>query len=286
MVALRVLVVGGANVDLKVTASAPTAAGISTPGHVRVVAGGVARNVAEALARLGAAVRLLTVVGTDPWGEWLTAQTAQAGVDVRSVLRRPGQTGLYVMVDGHGVADVAIAESTPAQTWLDAAGEAGDLLVLDANPDAGTFPALARRAPRLALVGTSPAKVVRFRSILRDAWLIALTHAEAHALVGAPPGMEGSEALARAVAALGPRYVLLTAGSRGLGLLGEDWTAVPAHPGPAVNPTGAGDVAAAVVMVGLLRGWSAGRVLPLAARAAGLALKTWGNVPPDLGTLW
>jgi len=33
----------------------------------------VARNVAEALARLGATVRLLTVVGADAWGEWLMA---------------------------------------------------------------------------------------------------------------------------------------------------------------------------------------------------------------------
>ena len=285
MSALRVLVVGGANVDVKVTAAGPTAEGISTPGRVHVIPGGVARNVAEALARLGATVRLLTVVGADAWGEWLMTQTALAGVDTTAVIQDPGQTGFYVTIGGRGVADATIVEATPAEVWLRAPREDTDLVVLDANPAEATLPELARRASRLALVGTSPAKVSRLRSLLPHAWLVCLTLAEARALIDPDNGTLEGAALARAVQALGPEWVLLTEGRRGLGLLGKAWTAVPAQPGPVINETGAGDTAAALVMFGLLRGWSAERVLLLAARAATMTLGVWGNVHPEVGTV-
>lgn len=285
MSAARVLVAGGANVDVKVTASGPTTEGISTPGQVHVVPGGVARNVAETLARLGATVRLLTVIGNDAWGAWLIAQTAAAGVDTTAIICRPGQTGFYVTIDGHGVADAAIVETTPAETWLRTPREDTDLVVLDANPAEAALPELARRARRLALGGTSPAKVVRLKSLLPHAWLVCLTVAEARALIGPDAETIEGAALARVVQTLGPQWVLLTEGRRGLGLLGKEWTAVPAHPGPVVNATGAGDTAAALVMFGLLRGWSAERLLPLAARAATMTLGTWGNVHPEVGTV-
>ena len=285
MIAPRVLVAGGANVDVKVTASGPTAEGISTPGRVHVVPGGVARNVAEALARLGATVRLLTVVGADAWGEWLITQTAAAGVDVTAVIRRPGQTGFYITIDGHGVADATLVEATPAEVWLRAPIEDADLVVLDANPAEASLPELARRAGRLALVGTSPAKVVRLRSLLPRAWLVCLTLAEARALIDPRGGMLEDAALARTAQGLGPERVLLTEGKRGLGLLGKVWTAVPAQPGPVINETGAGDTAAAVVMIGLLGGGSAEGVLRLAARAATMTLGVWGNVHPEVGTV-
>src|SRR3972149_6532213 len=128
MSAPRVLVAGGANVDVKVTASGPTAEGISTPGRVHVIPGGVARNVAEALARLGATVRLLTVVGADAWGEWLMTQTALAGVDTTAVIRDPGQTGFYVTIGGRGVAGATIGGGTPAGGWPGAPRGGTDLV--------------------------------------------------------------------------------------------------------------------------------------------------------------
>src|SRR3972149_6869831 len=212
MSAPRVLVAGGANVDVKVTASGPPAEGISTPGRVRRAPGGVAGNVAEALARLGATVRLLTVVGADAWGEWLMTQTALAGVDTTAVIHDPGQTGFYVTIDGRGVADAAIVEATAVEVWLRAPREDTDLVVLDANPTEAVLPELARYASRLALVGTSPAKVFRLRSLLPHAWLVCLTLAEARALMGPKGGMLEGAALARAVQALGPEWGLRPGG--------------------------------------------------------------------------
>ena len=62
----RMVVVGAINVDISGTASTAMRAGDSNPGHVKVTLGGVGRNIAENLARLGAKVTMLTVLGEDP----------------------------------------------------------------------------------------------------------------------------------------------------------------------------------------------------------------------------
>ncbi|MDR7426837.1 MAG: PfkB family carbohydrate kinase [Armatimonadota bacterium] len=281
-----VLVAGGANVDVKVQAGGPIGEGISTPGRVRVVPGGVARNVAEVLARLGARVQLASVVGADAWGTWLIARTAAAGVDVSAVVCRRGRTGIYVTVEGCGVADTGVVEAAPPSVWRHLPLEDADLVVLDANPAPRVLRDLARRARRLALVGTSPAKVVRLRSLLPRTWLLCLTEAEACALLGAGAGHPREAAdLARAVQVEGPQAVLITLGQGGLGLLRDDWTMTPAYPARVVNATGAGDTAAGVVLFGLLTGWTPRRLLPRAALAAALTVRIWGNVHPGVGTV-
>jgi len=279
-------VAGAANVDVKVRSSVPPVGGVSTPGWIRLCPGGVARNVAEALARMGARVRLLSAVGQDAWGDWLRAATAGAGVDCTGVLRRPGQTGLYVTVNGAGIADTAIIESVEPEAWALGAGTAAPLLVLDANFPEPTLAALAAPAERLTLIGTSPAKVGRLRALLPRAWLICLTVAEAGALVGVGAPF-GGEPLARAIQALGPAHVLLTEGPRGLGLLAGAWTAQSARtPDALVDATGAGDVAAAAIIYGLATGRAPERVLAAGAEAAAMTVTTWGNVPPEVGTVW
>lgn len=280
-----ILVAGGANVDVKVAPSQPPTEGVSTPGEIHVVPGGVARNVAEVLARLGARVRLAAVLGDDAWGAWLLAETAAAGVDLQFVHRQPGRTGIFVSMERRGVADTAITEAAPATAWEAAPVEEADLVFLDANPVEGALRALGRRARRLALVGTSPAKVARLRPLLPQAWLLCLTAAEAQTLVGEDADDRRGVDLARAVCSLGPERVLMTEGARGFGLLADTWLPVPARPEAVVNPTGAGDTAAAVVAFGLLVGWPPERVLGPAARAAAMTVGIWGNVHPQVGTV-
>jgi len=55
----------GAHIDRRGVLRAPAVFGTSNPGDVRVDFGGVARNVAHNLARLGCAVTLLSRIGDD-----------------------------------------------------------------------------------------------------------------------------------------------------------------------------------------------------------------------------
>src|SRR5688500_15492896 len=82
-----VVVVGGANLDIKARSAATAILGTSNPGSGSMAAGGVGRNVAENLARLGTPTYLIAAVGDDPMGERLLADTASAGVRLDHVHR-------------------------------------------------------------------------------------------------------------------------------------------------------------------------------------------------------
>lgn len=62
---MRYCVIGGANADIVATTHKPFVPGDSNPGTVRLMAGGVARNIAHNLALLGNEVVFLTVFGGD-----------------------------------------------------------------------------------------------------------------------------------------------------------------------------------------------------------------------------
>ena len=105
-----VVVIGGSNVDLKSRTHERAILGTSNPGNTRITWGGVARNVAENLARLGARTTLVSAIGSDELGKQLLADTAAAGVDVSRVAIDAPATGTYSAVlsaDGELVVGVA-----------------------------------------------------------------------------------------------------------------------------------------------------------------------------------
>jgi pseudouridine-5'-phosphate glycosidase len=139
----RVLLVGGLNVDTLARTRAAPVAGTSNPGTTTRAAGGVARNVADNLSRLGDTCTLVGAVGEDEAGDFLLASLA--GVDTRAV-RRSGRTGSYTAVlddDGElviGVADMAATESVRPEEVDPVLTADLDWLVLDGNllPDTVT----------------------------------------------------------------------------------------------------------------------------------------------------
>lgn len=119
----RIVVVGGANVDVKARTLAPAVPGTSNPGLNTQAPGGVARNVAENLARLGVPTALISAVGRDTLGDWLLRETEAAGVDIRAVLRTPDvATGTYTAVlDDRGELLVAVAAMSATDALTPAA---------------------------------------------------------------------------------------------------------------------------------------------------------------------
>jgi pseudouridine kinase len=159
-----VLVVGGAVLDTKVRTTGAPVLGTSNPGAASSTVGGVGRNIAENLARLGRPTVLVAPIGDDPAGEAVADRTSAAGVECGHLVRSIHPTGTYVAVLGDAgelhiavadmratdeltVADVAVVPSllagadamvvdanlaAPVVRWLlNAAAEAGVLCVLD-----------------------------------------------------------------------------------------------------------------------------------------------------------
>ena len=295
MVAGHVLAVGGANMDIIASAGQALRSGDSTPGSVRWSPGGVARNVAENLARLGDAVRLISAVGDDAPGHALLAATRQAGVNVSGCPALAGAaTASYVSVhepDGMlamAVNDMQVLERlTPASLAPHAqAVRDSALLVLDCNlSDAalGWVFAQSGGAPVFA-DAVSATKCLRLRPWLAQIHTLKLNRLEAQALSGLPVNSPAEiEAAARALHGQGVAQVAVSLGAQGLFFYSathRGWQA--ALPVSVLNTTGAGDA----LLAGLLHSHLHHSALPEAARfaaaCAALTLTTPTANHPDL----
>jgi pseudouridine kinase len=255
-----IVCIGAAAVDRIFFTEQPALAGTSNPARVRSGFGGVARNVAENLARLGARVSLFSVVGDDEGGRAMLQQLADAGCDVSGVRTLPrAATAEYAAVigpDGElftGACDAHVLESLSIEDldrWLAAAAEA-QWVFLDCNlPRAILAACVDRRSAarwHLAVDGTSVAKV---RSLPEDLSAIDLLFVN----------RDEAAVLGRCNA----RNTVISRGARGISIVaGSERTELCAPSARAVNVTGAGDALIAGTLYGLLQG----RTLDHAARA-------------------
>lgn len=253
--------------------------------------GGAARNVAVNLTHLGHAVVLLSAVGSDPLGRWLLQSTSDAGVDITQVRSGDGQTGVFITMTSPGgetwsVADAGLIETLEAadlEVWSGVIAGAA-LLVHDANSPEPMQRAIAAQAgtvPRV-LLATSPQKALRLRPVLAGAAAIVCNRSEALALTGLPDTL-GWQALGTALLIEGVERVVLTLGPAGVAVLtAEDAVKAPAADVQVVDPAGAGDAVAAVVVHAHLAGLDPQTTADLAVAAAAAVVRSEENTPADL----
>ncbi len=185
-----VVVVGGANMDLKAQTTDQVRSATSNPGTTYFSPGGVGRNVAENLARLGTPVHLVAAVGHDLMGDQLVTETAASGVGVEFVTRLDVSTGSYTAVldvDGElvvAVADMSATDALGVEEIDDAESLIGAaaMLVLDANLATATLLrameyAAAHDVPVLIDPVSAP-KAERLRPILESRRLAVRHHPE------------------------------------------------------------------------------------------------------------
>ena len=104
------VVIGGANMDILGRPLNSLQVGDSNPGSVTCSPGGVGRNIAENLARLGSQTRLISAIGKDTYGQMIMNQCQQAGIDMKGCLQlNDANTSTYLSVlDGDSDMHVAI----------------------------------------------------------------------------------------------------------------------------------------------------------------------------------
>jgi pseudouridine kinase len=261
-----VVVVGGANTDVVGVPSAALLLRDSNPGTIRTSAGGVGRNVAENLARLGATVELVTAFGGDAAGAELRASCRAAGIGVAqslTVADLPGAHYLAVLderrdmsvaVNDMRVLDRltpdALAEPERAALLL-----AADLIVIDANLPADTLAWLAAavRAP-IVLEPVSAAKTGRAVPILDRLAAVTPNTLEAGEILGHEVvGIDGAQRAARELVARGVGVAFVTCGLDGTTWADTARSGVVAAPHVDVaNASGAGDAFCAGVAFALL----------------------------------
>lgn len=264
-----VVCLGAANLDRKLRSIATLKMGTSNPARQDESFGGVARNIAENLARLGAPVGLITAIGEDSSGKALLAHAEAVGIDTRGTLRVAGVcSGTYTAVlDDHGemmlaLADMALYDQlTPAfMASRQPQRAAGALTVADMNLPQATLRALlddaVRDAVPLVVVAVSQPKMANLPHDLRGLRLLILNQGELEARFGSPLKTdEDFLAAFRGLRAQGAQDVIVTRGGTGVVYTVDQGLAhLDAPHARIVDVTGAGDAFAAAVCWSLFQG--------------------------------
>lgn len=249
-----VLCIGAALWDVLAAASRSMKIGDDIPGTIIRRPGGVALNVAVALAAHGVTPTLLATIGADSDGDTLVALLDAQGVDCRHVLRTADPTDSYLVIESPGgdifgaIADCAGLER--AETAVLAPALSGALApfdgeaVVDGNLPDSVLARLHDLLPqaRLSLVPASPGKAARLRQpIKRGHAAIYVNKSEAEIICES--AFADSASAACALVEMGARFALVTnsAAPASLANAAHCITRTP----PKVNSistTGAGDV--------------------------------------------
>jgi sugar/nucleoside kinase (ribokinase family) len=295
-----IVCIGGVVADRVVTLHAPPVPGTSNPASVASSPGGVARNVAENLGRLGHRPALVSVIGDDTAGSSLVSGVSTVGVDARGVRTVRGEpTAEYLAIlapDGElvlGVAVMGILDRL-SEVDVDAAWPHRGWVVLDCNPRPEVLEHALGKARdddgvRLVVVAVSAPKIVRLPADLTGVHLLFCARDEAQAWLAARGSGAGETTpdleLAVALRAAGARAVVLTLGPRGA-LAVDDAGAVhvPGESVAVVDVTGAGDALVAGAVSAIAEGQALADAVRRGVRLAALTVGVRGAVRPDLRT--
>jgi pseudouridine kinase len=291
----NVVVVGAANLDILGFPVNTLIPRDSNPGRVKFHPGGVGRNIAENLARMGVQTMLITAVGEAFDGSFIIESCRKSGVDTRAVIRTGAESAsayLAIMDSGGdmalAVSDMeASAEITPRsieerkQLLRSAA-----MIVADANLPAETLEYLAAISAGVPLVvdPVSVTKAERVRPILGSIHTLKLNRLEAGALAGRDTatrdGLRHAGAFFRE---RGVKNTFITLGDEGVYWNCEagDGLFRCARIEP-VNATGAGDAFTAAIVDATLREYPVETMLRHAAAAARIALGCEAAVNPGM----
>ncbi len=292
-----VAVIGGANIDIHGKSSKALRQKDSNPGAVHTSAGGVARNIAENLARLGVDCRLVSAIGNDHHGQMLMRLSRDAGIDmqyVHEIASAPTSTYLSVL-DDTGDMQVAIADMRiidqlsaerlrPQQAML----QQSSLLILDTNlPDdalawlTGTFAANTIFADTV-----STSKALRIKAYLSSIHTLKTGTLEAEALTGLEARTKPQlRKLARRLHDAGVERVFITRGDKGVFYSTGNAQGVQkmTHAkGEVLNAGGAGDAFLAGLAYAWLENWPLSKTVQFALAAADITLSHPATSSPAL----
>lgn len=309
-----VAVVGGINMDIQGKAFGPFVNADSNPGESCMSPGGVGRNIAENLVRLGVRVELVTVLGDDTLSAELAKSCGKLGIGIRGALRlssTPASQYICLLEGGSehpgrlvgAVASMDAFDKLTPDRLEERSGllDGACLVYADANlPEASLAwlaerygrgrpaPVLGRAKPCFALDPVSAAKAPRAASIAGALDFVKPNRIEAGILSGV--GIASKADLPRAASALrakGSADIFISLGSEGLyyeglGPNGELVRGLVRQPAlPVVNVSGAGDAAGAALAWGFMLDLPIAERAAMAVSASALAASAAETVSPE-----
>ncbi len=292
-----VTVIGGANIDIHGRSNRKLRHQDSNPGTVHTSAGGVARNVAENLARLGVDTRLISAIGTDPHGQMLMRLSRDAGINMRyvhEIASAPTSTYLSVLDDTGdmlvGINDMSIIDRLtvellkPQQAML----SESTLIIIDANLPDDTLAWLTRTVATTTIFAdtVSTSKAPRLKPILSSIHTLKTGTIEVEALTGMEAQSETQlRKLAGWLHEQGVKRVYVTRGGRSVFYStgnAQGFKDLPGTKREVHNAGGAGDAFLAGLAYAWLQSWPLDESLRFALATADVTLSHPDTSSPAL----
>ena len=311
-----VVVIGGANIDLRGRSEEELKRYTSNPGKINIGSGGVGRNIAHNLALLGVPVTLLSAVGDDGEGIRILEETGKAGVKMEQmIISGEHPTGIYLAIlDEKGemevaVSDMRILEEVTVDYLRSKAYliKESKIVVVDTNipeESIGYVVDLCNKVKvPLLIEPVSVEKAKKLRKILDGSgrWIIDYitpSRDELESILGAEIDDDRDIDLVKAAEELkcrGVKNVIVTLGKRGIYVSyggaggssegGQDEPAckfMAPYKGEVVDVTGAGDALVAGLVYGIYKGYSMEVAARFGLGAAALTISTKEAVRRDL----
>ena len=293
----QIIAIGGANVDRKFSIHGDVQLGTSNPAKVSESVGGVARNIAENLGRLGNRVSLMTTLGDDHDGV-LIEQSSGAYMNlVLAEKLKEEKTGSYTAVLDHfGELVIAMANMSIYDQLLpdllkkhEAILQKASCLIIDLNCPLETVQyikefAQHRQIP-LAIIPVSSPKMERMPHDLQGVSYLICNRDEAETYLDLK--LETYAHYEKAVKALlqkGAEYVVLTLGEHGVMVGNEEkvthYKAVKTN--HIVDVTGAGDAFVSAFLHGILNNEELEEAVQFGLLSASKTLQSDRTVREDL----
>lgn len=279
------VVIGAANLDIHGAASDRLRMHDSNPGKITYSPGGVARNIAENLARLNIDCRLISALGNDPHGDLLLNHGRAAGIDMQNVLILDSQaTSTYLSILDEGgemvvaVNDMSIIDRLSADQLQprEALMKQAELIIVDANLPAKSLAYLFEtHVDRPLFVDpVSVIKATKLRPHLRAVHTLKPSLAEAEALSGLPgKSVKQLEKMAAWFHREGVQRLFVTMAARGVFYSTSERQGVePAAASSIRNSDGAGDAFMAGLAYSWLKQLPIGETVAVALAAAATAV--------------
>jgi pseudouridine kinase len=303
------LALGTAALDIKARLTRAPLPTTDVPGQITLKPGGVARNIAENLARLDVPIVFAGIMGDDPQARLLIDLSRAAGLRVQPVARSAPAPDDLLRLKLPAVLPTATLDVILGPDGRQIAGAfSGDILDALQPSDLAQLRDLIDAAPAILCDGGLPADVLlRLREMLpEDAFfygnpssvalaprlmplldrldLITCNHLEAQVLTQTK--IDSPAKLISAALILvkqGVRRAAVTFGSRGLAYADEERSLYqPARSARLVDATGAGDALAAAMLEALLRDEPIGLCLQRGLAAAALTCESEDTVAPSM----
>ena len=271
-------------------------------GNVLMTHGGVARNVAENMANLGAEVEFVTMLDDDSLGREARLRLRGAGVKLTHAVSTPDKgMGMWLAVfneKGDLAGSVShMPDASPIERLFDEKGEEiirscrGVALEIDLSEKVSerVFELAEHFDKPVYAIVANMSVILRRPDFMARTACVILNEIEAGRLFGreirALSPEETLEAISEAAPAMGIRSIVVTMGARGAVYLDAEnglRGVCPAVPCRVVDTTGAGDAFFSAVVESLARGMRLDDAVTCGARLASMTVSTSESTCPHV----